>query len=355
MQSCAVRLRVMPHALLPLLFLTTFSLAPVARGANPPEKEKKPNKQVVKYVGHKEKVQYQGKLVMVLAVEPLSGSTRPMELIVKNHDMNKREYDPVLNTDNVNSLQKGEAVKIELDDSKPRPMVTYLKKYDLKPGESDPKAYRFMSTYRKGEGAQSYTAVVLDKFDQSTTVALPSKKSKEGSSETGAGGAGGNDIEALLAELKPEELVEAEIREARPVPVLVNLERYAPPQTGKFVKLSEEDVADGQKGSAVEIEQDGKTVKALVPGRLVNKKWVSDPKVMGAARKLKADAEVVYRARKDGDKLWLKEIEPAPKAPKERVTSASRDRGNKEMEKSADPDGADAGDRRGRKPRTPAK
>jgi hypothetical protein len=139
------------------------------------------------------------------------------------------------------------------------------------------------------------------------------------------------------------------------VPVLVNLERYAPPQTGKFVKLSEEDVADGQKGSAVKIEQDGKTVKALVPGRLVNKKWVSDPKVMGAARKLKADAEVVYRARKDGDKLWLKEIEPAPKAPKERVTSASRDRGNKEMEKSADPDGADAGDRRGRKPRTPAK
>ena len=353
MQPCAVPLPPRSRAPLSLLVLVALCFTPLARGANPVEKEKKPNKQVVKYVGHKEKVQYQGKLVMVLAVEPLSGSSRPMELIVKNHDMNKREYDPVLNTDNVNSLQKGEAVKIELDDSKPRPMVTYLKKYDLKPGESDPRAYRFMSTYRKGEGAQSYTAVVLDKFDQSTTVALPSKKAKEGSSETSGAGAGGNDVEALLADLKPEELVEAEIREARPVPVLVNLERYAPPQTGKFVKLSEEEMADGQKGSAVEIEQDGKTVKALVPGKVVNKKWVSDAKVMGAARKLKAEAEVVYRARKDGDKVWLKEIEPAPKAPKERVTSASH--GDKTMEKSGDPDGADAGNRRGRKPSTPAK
>ena len=97
------------------------------------------------------------------------------------------------------------------------------------------------------------------------------------------------------------------------MPVLVNLERDAPPQTGKFVKLSEEEMADGQKGSAVEIEQDGKTAKVPVPGKVVNKKWVSDPKAMGAARKLKAEAEVVYRARKDGDKVWLKEIEPAPK------------------------------------------
>ena len=154
MQSCAVPLPPRSHAPLSLLVLIALCFAPLARGAHPAEKEKKPNKQVVKYVGHKEKVQYQGKLVMVLAVEPLSGSSRPMELIVKNHDMNKREYDPVLNTDNVNALQKGEAVKIELDDSKPRPMVTYLKKYDLKPGESDPRAYRFMSTYRKGEGAR---------------------------------------------------------------------------------------------------------------------------------------------------------------------------------------------------------
>jgi hypothetical protein len=353
MHSHAVRLRPGCYAPLPLLALAALCFAPAARPAFAAEKEKRPNRQVVKYVGHKEKVLYQGKPVMVLAVEPLSGGGRQMELVVKNKDMNKREYDPVLNTDNVNALQKGEAVKIELDDSKPKPMVTYLRKYDLKPGESDPRAYRFMSSYRKGDGAQSYTAVVLGKFDESTTVAVPAKKVKEGQAEAG------EDIEKLLAELKPEELVEAEVRAGGAVPVLVNLERYAAPQTGKFLKLSEEDVAEGQKGSAVEIEQDGKTVKALVPGKLQNKKWVSDPKVMGAARKLKADAEVVYRARKDGDTLWLKEIEPAPKPQRERVTSASRerdrDKGERGMEKSGDADGPDAGDRRGRKPRPAAK
>jgi hypothetical protein len=348
-QSHAVRLRAKFYAPAPLLLLAYLCFAPAAnRAFAAPEKEKHVNRQVVKYVAHKEKVPYQGKQVMVLAVESLTGG-RQMELVVKNKDMNKREYDPVLNTDNVNALTKGEAIKIELDDSRPKPMVTYLKKYDLKPGESDPKAYRFMSTYKKGEGAQSYTAVVLGKFDESTTVALPPRKAKEGQPDAGA------DMETLLAELKPEELVEAEVRESRPVPVLVSLERYAAPQTGKFLKLSEEDVADGQKGSAVEIDQDGKTVKALVPGKLVNKKWVSDAKVMGAARKLKAEAEVVYRTRQDGDKLWLKEIEPAPKAPQERVTSRDHGRsdraGDKDMEKSSDPDGSDAGDRRGRKPR----
>ena len=166
------------HAPLSLLVLIALCFAPLARGAYPAEKEKKPNKQVVKYVGHKEKVQYQGKLVMVLAVEPLSGSSRPMELIVKNHDMNKGEYDPVLNTDNVNAPQKGEAVKIELDDSKPRPMVTYLKKYDLKPGESDPRAYRFMSTYRKGEVRRSLTRPWCSTSSTSRRRWRPVQKSK---------------------------------------------------------------------------------------------------------------------------------------------------------------------------------
>src|SRR4051794_14542585 len=180
-QSHAVRLRAKSYALASLFLLACLCLAPAANRAPaaPAEKEKHVNRQVVKYVAHKDKVMYQGKPVMVLAVESLTGG-RQMELVVKNKDMNKREYDPVLNTDNVNALTKGDAIKIELDESRPKPMVTYLKKYDLKPGESDPKAYRFLSSYKKGEGAQAYTAVVLGKFDESTTVAVPARKAKEG-------------------------------------------------------------------------------------------------------------------------------------------------------------------------------
>jgi len=323
MQPCAVPLLPRSHALLSLLVLIAVCFAPLARGAYPAEKEKKPNKQVVKYVGHKEKVQYQGKLVMVLAVEPLSGSSRPMELIVKNHDMNKRDYNPVVNTDNLNALQKGDAIKIELDDSKPKPFVTYLRKYDLKPGEENPKTYVFEITMEKGEGRQTYNAVVLSKFDQMTTCAIPQKKGKEGQPEPDP------EMMAMVSKLNRGDLVEAEIREARPVPMLVHIDRFAPPHTGKFLKLAEEEV-DGQKTSAVEIEREGKTVKALVPGKLQSKKWVPDAKVLAAARKLKPDAEVVYRAREDGDKLWLKEIEPAPKQQaekKEKDSDAASDDG----------------------------
>src|SRR5689334_13600101 len=263
------------------------------------EKEKEPNRQVVKYLAHKEKVPYQGKPVLVLQVEPLLGG-RPTELIVKNHDMNKREYNPVVNTDSINALNKGEAIKIELDDSKPTPFVTYVKKYDLKPGEEQPKTYVFEITMEKGEGRQAYNAVVLSKFDQMTTCAIPQKKAKEGQNEPDP------EMMALVSKLNRGDLVEADMREARPVPLLVHIDRYAAPQTGKFVKVSEEEV-DGQKTPSVEIEHEGKTVKALVSGKQVSKKWVPDAKVMAAARKLKPDAEVVYRARQDGDKVWLKE------------------------------------------------
>ena len=66
------------------------------------------------------------------------------------------------------------------------------------------------------------------------------------------------------------------------------------------------------------------------------------------------EAEVVFRTRQEGDKLWLKEIEPAPKPQREKLTSRDRDR-DRDMDKNRDADGTDAGDRRGRRPRTPGK
>ena len=335
-----------------------FCLHPTAEAQN---KEKEPVRQVVRYVAHKEKVPYQGKLVMVLAVEPVGGG-RQMELVVKNRE-NKREYDPVLDTDNVNALQKGEAIKIGLDETRPRPMVDYLRKYDLKPGEENPRAYVFENYFDKGEGKNAYTAVVLSKFDQMTTVAVPQKKSKGGPPEPDAA------IMGLVSELKTGEVVEAEVRGGGAVPVLVSLDRYTPPQTGKFLKLlTDEEMADGNKGMAVEIEQGEKTVKVLVPGKLQGKKWVSDSKVLAATRKLKPDAEVVYRTRQEGEKLWLKEIQPAPKPQRERATaSRERDRdagrgrdrdADKEMDKDMDAAGdvnANDGDRRGAKPKAPGK
>jgi hypothetical protein len=288
-------------------------VSPVASQAQ--EKEKKKTTIVGRYLAHKEKFNYQGKKVLLLGIEPVGGG-KPMELIVANHDWNKPDYNPVVNTDHVNALGKGDTIKLELDDSKPRPLVRYLKKYDLKAGEEDPGTYVFENHFPKTEGRTTYTAVVLSKFDQFTTVAVPQKKDKDG--ESGPD----ENIMAVVGSLKTGEVVEADIRDGGRVPMLTAIEKYTPPQTARFLKMAEADV-EGQKAPAVELERDGKPLTAVVEGELRNKKWVSDAKVLAAAKKLKADTEVVCRIRETDGKVWLKEIKPAPVQREEKATAST--------------------------------
>jgi hypothetical protein len=282
--------------------------------------EKKKNHLVVRFVAYQDdgRYRYQGKPLMVLAVESLDG--RQAELLVPNRDMSKNDrIDPLPRVlDTVRALKKGDPIRIELDESKPRPYVVDVRPYKLKPGETDPKAYVFENSYRKEEGRSSYTAVVLSRFDEHTTYAVQQKRDKDGDMSSDPA------IIELLPKLKTGDVVEAEIRPGGPTPVLTGLERYAMPQNGKFVKMTEQEV-EGQKAPAVELEREGKPVTAVVVGKLQGKRWVPDARVLAAVRKLKADAEVVFRARDDGGKLWLKEIEPAPKAAEE----STRDRGSR--------------------------
>lgn len=297
----------------PVLWLRVLIGAAVATGAiqSASAQEKKKTRMVVKYAGHQDdgKHRYLGKPVMLLAVEPVEGG-RPVELVVPNKDMGARgdKFDPIPQVaDVVRGLKRGDTIKIELDESKPSPFVTYAKPYKLKPGESEPNAYVFENTFRKEEGRSTYTAVVLSRYEEHTTFAVQQRRDKEGDMASDAA------ILDLLQKLKTGEIVEAEIKDGGRTPVLTGLERYAPPQTGKFVKMAEQDV-DGQKAPAVELEREGKPLTALVAGKMQGKRWVADARVLAAAKKLKADADVVYRARDDEGKLWLKEIQPAPKA-----------------------------------------
>src|SRR5689334_6997236 len=83
-----------------------------------------------------------------LTLESLDG--RQAELLVPNRDMSKSDrIDPLPRVlDTVRALKKGDPIRIELDDSKPRPFVVDVKPYKLKPGETDPKAYVFENSYR---------------------------------------------------------------------------------------------------------------------------------------------------------------------------------------------------------------
>jgi hypothetical protein len=305
-----------PRAILAAVIASTLVLCAAARPAAAQEKKK--THVVVRYVAYQDdgRYRYQGKPLMVLAVESLDG--RAAELLVPNRDMNKNDrIDPLPRVlDTVRALKKGDPIRIELDDAKPRPYVVDVKPYKLKPGETDPKAYVFENSFRKEEGRSTYTAVVLSRFDEHTTYAVQQKRDKDGDMSSDPA------IIELLPKLKTGDVVEAEVKPGGAVPTLTSLERYAMPQNGKFVKVTELDV-DGQKAPAVELERDGKAVTAVVAGKAQGKRWVPDPKVLAAAKKLKPDAEVVFRARDDDGKLWLKEIEPAPKAPEE----SARERG----------------------------
>jgi hypothetical protein len=280
--------------------------------------QEKRTRMVVKYLGHQDdgKHRYQGKPVMLLGVEPLEGG-RPIELVVANKDMKGDKYDPVPKVaETVRDLKRGDVIKIELDDTKPKPLVREATRYKLKPGETEPHTYVFENTFRKEEGRSSYTAVVLSRFDEQITVAVQQKRDKDGDMASDLA------ILELLQKLKTDEVVEAEIKETGRIPVLTSLQRYTPPQEGKFLKLTEQDV-EGQKAPAVELERQGKPVTALVQGKMQGKRWVADAKVLGAVKRLKPDSAVVFRARDDG-KLWLKEIEPAKDAT-EASASASKD------------------------------
>src|SRR5687768_6924517 len=118
----------MPSRALCLLALTSAILL---GGLHRPAyaQEKKKTSMVVGYTDDGN-YKYQGKKVMLLAFEPVEGG-RPVELVVPNRDMGPKSdnrFDPIPQVaDVVRGLKKGDAFKIELDDTKPRPFVTYAR------------------------------------------------------------------------------------------------------------------------------------------------------------------------------------------------------------------------------------
>lgn len=314
-------------------------LGGLLRPAAAQEKEKKITRMVVRYLAHQDdgKPRYLGKPVMLLAVEPIDGG-RPVELVVPNRgwdDPKNGKYDPIPQVaENVRTLKRGDVIKIEVEQptqQQGRPLVREAKRYAVKPGEGEPNTYVFKSNFRNKEGRSNFMAVVLSRFDEQTTVAVQQHRDKEGDLVSDPA------IMDVLGKLKKDELVEAEISDGGRTPVLTSLERYAPRQSGKFLKMTDADV-DGKKAPAVELERAGKPITATIVGKMHGKRWTPDAKVLAAAKKLKPDAAVTFRARDDGGRLVLKEIEPAPKEPADGAASASRGGRAARMDKDKEPE-----------------
>jgi len=131
---------------------------------------------------------------------------------------------------------------------------------------------------------------------------------------------------------KKDDVVEADLR---PGPggtdymTLAGIEAYKAPEQAKLEKIGDTEI-DGQKYPTVELNQDGKTVSLPVAGKLQGKKLVPDPKVLSAARSLRAGTEVMFRTREEDGKTWLREIQRAPAQPAAKPAPAGKSGGRAE-------------------------
>jgi hypothetical protein len=136
------------------------------------------------------------------------------------------------------------------------------------------------------------------------------------------------DLLAAVGTFKKGDIVEAEIKAGNP-PVVQSLDRYKPAVEAKMSKMTEADVAEGVKGPAVELDQNGKPLTLLIPGKMAGQKWVPDAKLAGQAKNTRPGTAVLVKTRDADGKTFLKEIKPAPKTP----VAAKDSKGSKEMEK----------------------
>jgi hypothetical protein len=189
---------------------------------------------------------------------------------------------------------------------------TWLSKFEAyKPteGEEQPNNFIFKDSYPQKEGDKEVQVVALYKFGNFIDAVLPTRKDESSKQMVTD-----PDMLATVGKFKKGDIVEAEIRSGKP-PVIQSIDVYKPAQEAKVNKMTEADVAENVKGPAVELDQGGKTVTLLIPGKMAGQKWVPDLKLAGAAKAFKPGTAVLVKSREAGGKMYLKEIKPAPKTP----------------------------------------
>lgn len=234
---------------------------------------------------------------------------RGMRLSLPNNDEKQSKYDP--KTDLlaiVTSLKRGDYFKATYAVQNNTAMVSALSVYAMKPGEELLNGFVFNESYDKKEGKLNYQMVDVKKFDQVITFVIPNKKDP-------ASGDMAPDPELLAdaGKFKAGDVVLIDAIPGRPHPQIKSIELYTAPQPGYFIKSSEQKDGAGQSVTAAEIEADGKTITALVPGHLDGKKWVTDLKVLNEVKRLRPKSDVMFRASDENGKTWLRAIAMAPK------------------------------------------
>jgi hypothetical protein len=258
-----------------------------------------------------------GTEVMVLSgLDPVSG--RPRQFPVENRppqDKSKlAKYDPNPRVaDAVKDAKPGDLIKVDLKAGTGYNANTVwaekADKYDPAEHEDEPNTFVFYESFKDTVDGVDVYKVTLTKFGTFYNCLAPMVPA-----EDGKGKVPDPQVMAAADGIKRKSVIEATVAPQGSGYVVTSLDAYQAPKPGKFTKLADADV-NGQKGQAVELQEDGQTKTLLVPGKTLNKKWVSDAAVLAEARKVKPGMAVLFRTREVDGKTYVRQIVAAPKEP----------------------------------------
>jgi len=251
---------------------------------------------------------------VILTLVPVMGGA-PVRVLVPNKEKSddpKPEF-----MEKVKGLQPNESiVRVELEKMYGGSQLKTLYPIDLKPGEKNPGAFVFAERY--DDPASRVPMVALTKYGERLELGIAPAKDEKGKM------APDPKVTGELDKLKEGEVVYATLAPGR-TPMLTAIYPYKEPQAGKLTKMTEQEF-EGQKAPAVEIEAaDGSKVTALVPGKVVNKRWVADQTVLREVRAIRPKTDIQFATHDEDGKTVLTLISKAPPTPREASASGSRE------------------------------
>lgn len=248
--------------------------------------------------------------LVVTAYDP--SGRHPSRLVVANKS--EDAYDPVPEQANVvKGLQPGTLIQVVSQTAHGIETLTSISTYSPKPGEEQPDGFVFVEDKIDDP---AHAKVTLSKLGVKSTFNILAQKDESGAMTLDPL------MTAALDKIKEGDSVWIEKANSGTLSAILS---WSEPDRGKLLKIEPADV-NGQSGIAVQIDNGGKTITALVPGHVHKGKWISDPKVLSAARRFRTGATVIFRVQADGDKTWLRDIHPEPRPIAQRNAPANNTR-----------------------------
>lgn len=271
------------------------------RGNNGNNKAEDDKPQPMRFYGAQDVVLYGKKHVMAIFTQV--DGTGPIQTVVGDEDPKNPEATANLET-TLNKLTKGEFVELKVAPWNNLLKIDYIKKLEVKPAEQTPHGFIFHEFYN--EPNTGAPIVRVTKYGQSFELTLPNVKNDKGEVEPDP------ELMDAVQKFKEGEAVYIQGSPGR-VPIITEIFPYTDPKEGKVTKVSQVAVEGGKTSQMEILTDDGKTVTALVPGKMTNKHFVPDYVLANQIHSFRPGTEVKYTARESDGKTYLVEIARMPK------------------------------------------